>query len=161
MTTTIFIQVQGNRGLIEAALPEEATQQDLRRALAEAGVAFDDAALIFIDEDEDPLERDHGEPLRLKRGCRVHVSRCRKIKVTGHYVEQTAERSFAPGTRLKQVKAWAIKTFKLDRHDAAEHVLQLCNSTDRPPTDTPLHELTQAPACSVCFDLVPETRVEG
>lgn len=104
----------------------------------------------------------HHEPLPpIKRGCRIHVSKCRKIKVTVHYLEKTEERTFAPGARVKKVKAWAVETFKLNHHDAAEHVLQLCNSMDRPAADTPLHELTKAPVCSVCFDLVPEKRVEG
>jgi hypothetical protein len=49
----------------------------------------------------------------------------------------------------------------MDPKDAAEHVLQLCNSTDRPPSDTPLHQLVHGPHCALCFDLVPEKRVEG
>jgi hypothetical protein len=49
----------------------------------------------------------------------------------------------------------------LSPKDAAEHVLQLCNSTERPPSDTPLHQLVQGHACELCFDLVPEKRVEG
>jgi hypothetical protein len=59
------------------------------------------------------------------------------------------------------VKAWAAQTFKLSAKDAAEHVLQLCNSTDRPPSDTPLHQLVHGHGCELCFDLVPEKRVEG
>ena len=162
MTTIVFIQVHGREGLIEAQLPEDATRHHLHGILAEVGVEIDDETFIFIDEDEEPLEREHHKPLpKVKRGCRIHVSKCRKIKVTVHYLEHTAEHTFAPGARVRKVKAWAVKEFKLDHHDAAEHVLQLCNSTDRPATDTPLHELTKAPVCSVCFDLVPEKRVEG
>jgi hypothetical protein len=40
-------------------------------------------------------------------------------------------------------------------------VLQICNSADRPPSDTPLHQLVHGHDCSLCFDLVPEKRVEG
>ena len=42
-----------------------------------------------------------------------------------------------------------------------EEVLQICKSTKRPAADTPLHELVERRACSLCFDLVPEKRVEG
>ena len=162
MTTIVFIQVHGQEGLIEAELPEGATQEHLRDVLAKEGVELDEQALIFIDEDDEPLERGRHEPLpKLKRGCRIHISKCRTIKVTVHYLEKTVEHTFAPGARVKKVKTWAVREFTLDHHDAAEHVLQLCNSTDRPPTDTPLQELTKAPACSVSFDLVPEKRVEG
>ncbi len=126
------------------------------------GIELGDDTLIFIDEAEEPLAREHHHPLpKIKRGCRIHVSKCRKIEVTVHFLDKTEERAFAPGARVKKVKAWAVEQFKLDHHDAAEHVLQLCGSTDRPATDTPLHELAKPLACSVCFDLVPEKRVEG
>lgn len=162
MTTIVFIQVHGKDGLNEATLPAGATHEDLNTVLKNIGIELDQDTYIFIDEDEEPLERKRHGPLpAIKHGCRIHISRCRKIKVSTHYLEKTAERAFAPGARVKKVKAWAVDEFGLGRHDAAEHVLQLCNSTDRPSTDTPLHELTKAPVCSLCFDLVPEKRVEG
>lgn len=162
MTTIVFLQVHEREGLIEAELPQNATREHLHGVIAALGIELDDDTFIFIDEEEEPLVHKHHEPLPpIKRGCRIHVSKCRKIKVTVHYLEKTEERTFAPGARVKKVKAWAVETLKLNHHDAAEHVLQLCNSTDRPATDTPLHELTKAPASSVCFDLVPEKRVEG
>ncbi|WP_343613269.1 hypothetical protein [Novosphingobium sp.] len=162
MTTIVFIQVHEREGLIEAELPQDPTHEHLHGAIAALGIELADDTFIFIDEEEEPLVHKHHEPLPpIKRGCRIHVSKCRKINVTVHYLEKTEERIFAPGARVKKVKAWAVEKFKLNHHDAAEHVLQLCNSTDRPATDTPLHELTKAPACSMCFDLVPEKRVEG
>jgi hypothetical protein len=59
------------------------------------------------------------------------------------------------------VKEWAVHKFELNPKDAAEHVLQLCQSTDRPSTDTPLLQLVGDHACTLCFDLVPDKRVEG
>jgi hypothetical protein len=165
MTTIVFIQVHEREGLIEAQLPDNVTHHDLHSALAEVGVEIDEETFIFVDEDEEPLEREpqnaHQVLPKIHRGCRIHVSKCRKIQVTVHYVERSVEQTFTPGTRVKKVKAWAVKESKLDHHDGAEHVLQLCNSADRPATDTPLHELTKPLVCSVCFDLVPEKRVEG
>jgi hypothetical protein len=162
MTTIVFIQAHGKAGPVEAQLPENPTQEHLYDVVAEAGIVLDDETFIFIDEAEEPLGRDPGRQLsEVKHGSRVHVGKCRKIKVTVHYLEHTADTTFVPGARVRKVKAWAVEKFKLDHHDAAEHVLQVCNSTDRPPTDTPLHELTQVPVCSICFDLVPEKRVEG
>jgi hypothetical protein len=61
---------------------------------------------------------------------------------------------------VRAVKVWSVKQFGLDHKDAAEHVLQRCGSTDRPPSDTPLHTLLEGD-CALCFDLVPEKRVEG
>ena len=162
MTTIVFIQVHERENLIEAELPQDPTHAHLYDLIAALGVEVDQDTFIFIDEEEEPLVHKHHEPLPpIKRGCRIHVSKCRKIKVVVHFLDQTEERTFAPGTRVKKVKAWAVEQFKLTHHDAAEHVLQLCGSTDRPATDTPLHELTKAPVCSICFDFVPEKRVEG
>ena len=78
-----------------------------------------------------------------------------------HVLDKTTEHEFAPGARVRAVKEWAVHTFKLSAKDAAEHVLQLCQSTERPSSDTPLHQLVKGHACDLCFDLVPEKRVEG
>jgi hypothetical protein len=162
MTTIVFVQIHGRNDLIEAELPHSATHEHLHGLIAALGVELDQDTFIFLDEEDEPLVHKHHEHLPpIKRGCRIHISKCRKIKVTIHYLEKTEERTFSPGARVKKVKAWAIEKFKLNHHDAAEHVLQLCSSTSRPTTDTPLHELTRASVCSVCFDIVPEKRVEG
>ena len=158
----IFIQVHERPGIIEAELTEAATLGDLRKAIEAAGVALDPDTNIFVDEAEEPVQGDHGQVVAgLKRGVRVHVSRCKRIKTTVHFLERTAEREFAPGIRVRAAKAWAVHTFKLNPKDAAEHVLQICKSTKRPAADTPLHELVDSRTCSLCFDLVPEKRVEG
>jgi hypothetical protein len=158
----IFIQVHGRPGILEAEVSETATVGDLHDGLVAAGVTIEAEALIFVDEAEEPLpgertERIHG----LKHGTRVHVGRCHRIATTVHYLDKTAEHHFSPGARVRRVKAWAVEKFKLDPKDAAEHVLQICKSTERPSSDTPLHCLTHGHGCSICFDLVPEKRVEG
>ncbi|WP_407123442.1 hypothetical protein [Bradyrhizobium sp. STM 3561] len=158
----IFIQVQERPGIIEAEVIEAATIGELRATIEAVGVALDAETHIFIDEAEEPLlgEHHHAVP-ELKRGMRVHVSRCKRIKATVHYLERSGEHEFAPGARVRAVKAWAVHTFKLTPKDAAEHVLQICQSRKRPAADTPLHELVEGHGCSLCFDLVPEKRVEG
>jgi len=158
----IFIQVHERPGVIEAQVVEAATLGDLHRAIEAAGVLVDAELNIFLDEAEEPLQGDDGQAVAgLRHGSRVHVTRYKRIKTTVHYLERTAEHEFAPGARVRAVKAWAAHTFKLSPKDAAEHVLQLCKSTERPPSDTPLHQLVHDHACELCFDLVPEKRVEG
>jgi hypothetical protein len=78
-----------------------------------------------------------------------------------NFLNKSSEETFPPGTRVRRVKDWAARKFRMDPKDAAEHVLQLCKSTERPPSDTPLQQLVTGHACAVCFDLVPEKRVEG
>jgi hypothetical protein len=158
---SVFIQIQGCKGITEAKVPAAATIDELRSAITGAGVALDGNSVIFIDDADQPLEGNGKKPVPgLKNGSRVHVTRCKRIHTTVHFAEKTFEGDFAPGVRLRVVKLAAVHEFKMDPKDAAEHVLQLCNSTRRPSSDTPLQELAQD-GCQICFDLVPEKRVEG
>ena len=164
----VFIHAHGRPGVLEAELPATATVGELHDALAAAGVELGAETHIFIDEAEGNLAGERHDPVHgLKHGCRVHVCRCRRIATTVHFLEKTAERDFSPGARVRKVKDWAVHHFELNPKDAAEHVLQLCSSAERPPSDTPLHQLVTAQGrnhghtCKLCFDLVPDKRVEG
>lgn len=156
----VFVQVQGHPGVLEAEMPATATLGQLHDALAAAGVKPDGDSFVFIDDAEDPVAGDRQDPAPgLKHGGRVFVSRWKRITTTVHFLEKTAEREFPPGVRVRAVKEWAVHKFEMSAKDAAEHVLQLCQSSDRPSSDTPLAQL--ANGCAVCFDLVPDQRVEG
>ncbi len=159
MSKIAFIEAEGVEAVREAALPDEVSHAALLEALQAAGVTVDGVS-VFFDEEDEPFDA-KSKPRHVKDGVRIHITRCKKIAVTIHYLDQTAEQKFAPGARVKSVKAWAVRHFRIDKGDAAEHVLQICNSQDQPPTDTPLQKLTKASVCAVCFDLVPEKRVEG
>lgn len=158
----IFVQVHGKPDLKEIELAETATRAELHALLEKLGIKIDAETFVFLDEAE---VHDHGEAHErlpgLKHGCRIHVSRCKQIETTVHFLDQTATHRFAPGTRVRVVKAWAAHHFRVNPKDAAEHVLQLCKSTERPSSDTPLHQLVHGHGCAVCFDFVPEKRVEG
>ncbi|WP_045837023.1 hypothetical protein [Hyphomicrobium sp. 99] len=158
-----FLQVQDKPGIIEIELLADSTVGDVLDAMAKHGVTVDADALLFVNEDEDGHELDdHKKTVKgIKRGCRLHLSRCRKIAVSVNFLERTIDHKFAPGARVRKVKAWAVDKLKLDPKDAGEHVLRLCGTDREPATDTPLHELTNGRECSVCFDLVPVKRVEG
>lgn len=157
----VFIQVHGRKGLLEVEVPETVTLGDLHDVLKAAGIPVDDA-MIFIDEAEEPESRPCHEHLgHVKHGSRIHVFRGRRIKTTVHFAHITIEHEFAPGARVRAVKAWAVQELKMDPRDAAEHVLQLCGSTERPSSDTPLIQLVHGHGSEVCFDLVPNKRVEG
>ena len=159
---TVFIQVQDKSGIVEADLSLPATVGDVRDALKAHGIEIGKDMEIFVDDAEEPEKQDKKDPLdRLKHGSRIHLTRCKRIKVTVNYLEKTIDRPFPPGARVRAVKRWAVDQFKLNPKDAGEHVLQLCGSTKQPPADTPLAELVQGHGCELCFDLVPEKRVEG
>src|SRR5687768_11803255 len=160
--TVVFIQVQGRPGIVEGELSTPATVGDIHDVLQQRGIEIDKDMVIFVDEAERHEREDRkAEVENVKRGCRIHVTRCKKIEVTVHFLNKTIERAFPPGARVRAVKQWAVREFKINPTDAGEHILQLCNSTKQPPTDTPLVELVLDRSCEVCFDLVPEKRVEG
>jgi hypothetical protein len=162
MPHTVFIAVEGHDRLIEVDLPNNASIEIIQTFVKEAGIEIDKEFILFHDEDDEPVEWPGNQrPGHIKQGAKLHLARCRKIEVTVHYLDQTERHRFAPGTRVRRVKAWSVKHFKLAERDAAEHVLQICDSTDRPPTDTPLHKLAKRGHCELCFDLVPDVRVEG
>jgi hypothetical protein len=158
----MFIYVSGDSRIVELSLPEGRSESALYSALMAAGLLGDEKLCVFVDEVEEEVlkDREH-EVMGLKHGCRVHLSHCKRIEVMVHYLEKTAERKFAPGIRVRAVKQWATQEFHIDPKDAPEHVLQICNSKERPSSDTSLCTLLRDCGCNVCFDLVPEKRVEG
>jgi hypothetical protein len=159
---SIFIQVEGKPGVTEAELPHGAVLDDLFEVLKQLEIAIDGDTFLSLDEGEVLEPHERKQPLKdLKHGTRVHVSRCRRIRTTVHFLEKTAHHDFPPGARVRTIKAWAVKEFKIEPKDAGEHVLRICDSTVKPATDTPLNELVPKGQCSVCFDLVPDKRVEG
>ncbi|HKX50765.1 MAG TPA: hypothetical protein VJQ48_10090 [Candidatus Binatia bacterium] len=158
----VFIQAHGRPEIVEAEIAIAATLGELHDVLAASGIVLDTETVIFVDEADEPLKGEHTHPVHgLKHGSRIHVGRCKRIAVTVHFLDKTEERPFPSGARVRAVKEWAVREFKMDPKDAAEHVLQLCKSTARPSSDTPLHQLIHGHDCTLCFDLVPEKRVEG
>jgi hypothetical protein len=158
----VFIQAHGQADIVEAEFSPAATLGDLHDKLEILGIVVDNGTFIFFDESEEHEVGERHKSLRhLKHGSRVHVTRCKRIATTIHFLDQIKTREFAPGRRVRAVKEWAVHVFDMKPKDAAEHVLQLCGSAERPPSDTPLHQLVQTHQCELCFDLVPEKRVEG
>lgn len=117
----------------------------------------------FMEDGEKPLAPD--EALPEADDCqpvRLHVHRCRRVEVAVSFNGVTKEHRFGPGTTVAAVKKWAaIAAFGMDPGDAAEHVLQIAGTTDRPEPDTHIGVLVSCPDCDVQFDLVPLKRVEG
>lgn len=156
----VFVHVHGQNVLHEANLKLPLDGHTLVESLRAAGVTVDPESLVFLDDDDEPAEGTRRFQ-ELKPGTRVHVSKCRRVEVTLNYLDQSLRHAFPPGTSLKRVKAWAAKELHMAPTDAAEHVLQLCGGHDRPASDTPLSELVGHCGCSVCFEFVPDKRVEG
>ncbi len=99
--------------------------------------------------------------LVIGRSGHVHCHKCRRVAVTVHYQQHNARRRFSPARTVAAVTAWARHRFHLTDADAENLVLQVCDSDRRPRPDEHLGELVHAPDCRLCFDLVPDHKIEG
>lgn len=116
---------------------------------------------VFEQDSEEPLKPGARLP-RPRPGTPLclHIHRCRKVKVVTTFNGKTVEWLVSPARMIGAIKTHvAVKLFDMDREDAAEHVLQLTGTTERPDPDT--HVGVLAHDCTVAFDLVPLVRVEG
>jgi hypothetical protein len=122
----------------------------------------DSTAFLFLEEAEQAA--DLGARLcdvATPKGLKVHVHRCHRIEVSVSFNE-TKTREFAPGATVASVKRWATeKAFPMSPEEAAEHVLQIAGTSERPSPSTHLGALAVHPDCHVRFDLVPNERVNG
>lgn len=161
--------VQGE-GIADIQLVRVAEQSTLRELLKKFSSVFTDTEVasatdefIFLLEDsERELASDKSlKELGIKNRERVHIHRCRKIKVSVNFNGKEAAETFPPSKTIAKVKRWADKEFGIEGVDATEHALQICGTAKRPDDDTHLGTLARRPNCQVCFDLVPKKRVEG
>ncbi|RIV80354.1 hypothetical protein [Pelagerythrobacter aerophilus] len=161
-TIDILLQGEGIDDVQLLSLPEGADLAALLKAANSCRIepTAEAELLVFIQDEDKPVK--DGKLPRAKGGqplC-VHVHRCRKIAVSVTYNGVTKPAEFSPARTVGAVKTHvATKLFELSKQDAAEHVLQLTGSKDRPDADTHIGSL--ASDCAIAFDLVPLVRVEG
>lgn len=135
-------------------------------------------ALVFVGEWTEALKeeidvengKDTHEPvnatqmldqLKIRNHDHVHCHKCHRIATGINYGSQTKRHQFSPATTIEVITKWAKKKLKLDDAAAAELVLQICGTTDRPRPNQHLGELVGAGSCEICFDLVPEVTPQG
>lgn len=168
----IFVQGEGKRDIRVLELPPHATVRDLLEAAQAQGVVASQNGAqtdgsgvgVYAEDSDAALHADATlEASGLGNQSSVHVSRCTQVAVTVRYNGQDRSETFGPGVPMHRVTAWAVgkKGFGLDPVDAAEHVLQLTGSGDRPDEDIHIGSLVGDAGCAVAFDLVAKVRVEG
>ena len=160
----IFLQGEGIDKVVLVKVPRDGTVNDILNTAKTHGfhLETDDVPVIFIEDNETdvPVEKKLDQA-GIGQRSRVHVHRCRRVEVSVNFNGKQENRKFGPGTTVKRVKRWAVKEFGLPPVDATEHVLQICGSTVRPDADIHIGTLVSCSDCSICFDLVPEQRIEG
>lgn len=162
----LFVQGEGMREIVLVRVSEDGTSQDVIDAARAQGLpAFDGESPVVTLENEDQ-ELDLDVPLRtvgVGDRERVHVHRCKRVVVTVEYNGRSIEEDFPPSTTIRRVAKWFLgkNGFDFSGADAADLLLQLSDSGERPDEDTHVGTLVEIPACSVRFDLAPKIRVEG
>ena len=160
--TSIDVFYQGEHGreinVIEAVLAE--TLGDFKQRLAERHAVLAEA-LIFIEDGDEPLDETVMiETIVVGQSAKLHLHRCRRIKVTVAFAGTRKEHEFAPSATVARIKTWAADAFGLSPDDAGEHLLQIAGTHDRPSPATHVGALAGS-ECKVAFDLVPDERVNG
>lgn len=159
----VFVQVEGDIRTEVVTVLSGASMDDIVRAAAQKALPVPaDGGLVFIEEEEIPVD---GKltlaEAKIGHRSRVHIHRCKVIEVQVHFKSETKSHRFAPSATVGRVQKWALDEFIKHGTDQTDHVLQICESDNRPNLDIQIGALTQSPGCKLCFDLVPVQRVEG
>jgi hypothetical protein len=162
----VFVQGEGLKGITLVQVPREGVVADLMEAARAEGLSVVAGELpgVYLEDADAEISLDTTlEAAGIGHRARVHMHRCRKVKVSVTFNGRTLSHAFASAATVRRVKHWADakEQFNLRGADATEHALQLCGSSTRPDEDTHIGSLVTHPACSLCFDLVPKVRVEG
>ena len=123
---------------------------------------LDGAALFLEDEDEPVDERALVGTKAGRSGLKVHVHRCREVKVTVNFKEKSVHDKVRPAKTVGKIKHWAaVRKLGMSEEEASHHHLQLADTTEQPDTGTHVGALVTKGTCAVEFDLVPTPRVNG
>lgn len=162
-TVDVFCQGEGIGEIAHIELEPDATFAVLKSRLAEKYQIPDHVLLFVEDEDEPIVECVLVKERATAKGLKVHIHRCRHIKVIVMFNGKTAECHFPPSATVARVKGWAAqKEFGMSEDEAGEHVLQIAGTHARPASGTHVGALTDDKADdSVAFDLVPDERING
>jgi hypothetical protein len=142
-----FYQGEGIAALEHLEIGGDETFGALRAAIAKKHGASSDARLFFEDEPE-PIGDDVTIASKAGRsGIKVHLHRCREIKVTVHFKDKSVHDKFAPGTTIAKVEHWAaVEKFHMTEEEASHHHIGTLVTSNK---------------CAVEFDLVSTPRVNG
>ncbi len=180
MTTTqeveFFLHQQGTKPRALLARPHNT----LREALVRAGIIREggDEIFVFVGEFEGALMEppdvedgeDRHEPvdidltievLAIERHQHIHCHTCHRVALDVAFNGKTKRHRFSPSATVATATQWARKKFRLDPAAAADYVLEICGTTDKPRPDKHLGEVVKAGTCSLCFDLVKEVTPQG
>ncbi|WP_413707136.1 hypothetical protein [Ralstonia sp. Ralssp110] len=159
--TQIFLQSELLNDIEVIDLDEGASKHDLRQACLDrvGGDHLPEPLILYIEDEDDENAIDKMDAI--VDGLRLHLHRLKAITVTVRYAGRQEHHTFRPNATIARVKRWAAHALGITASDAAELMLQIAGTDNRPDPDVHLGSLVKAPQHTVCFDLVPAPRVNG
>jgi len=163
----LFVQGEGIADIQLVRVAEQFTLRELAGKLGsvltedDAAAAADDFIFLLEDSERELASDKSLKELGIKNRERIHIHRCRKVKLSVNFNGREIADAFPPSRTIAKVKRWADKEFGIEGVDATEHALQICGTAKRPDEDVHIGSLVRRPNCQICFDLVPKKRVEG
>jgi len=158
----VFYQGEGIREVAHFEADHEHTFAVIKLALIDKhGLAKD--TLIYLEDRDEPIDEQCLVREYVGRaGIKAHLHRCHHVAVAVTFNGETVHHRFGPGTTVTRVEKWAAEhKFGMTPEEAAEHVLQISGTKDRPDPGTHLGAIASCPDCRIGFDLVPNERVNG
>ena len=162
----LFIQGEGIPKITLVKVNPKDAVADIIKAAREHGLSSPEGSeiCVFVENTDAPLALDAKiDEVGLVPHSRVHIHRCQLVEVMANFNEHQKKAFFPPSATVKWVKEWAVGKdgFDMTPVDATEHLLQICNSSERPDEDVHIGTLAKFSDGTLCFDLVPKQRVEG
>jgi hypothetical protein len=163
----IVLQREGAAQVLVGDVDDQVSVGEALKLLGAKDVG-QDGAQVLAEEHDGPVDLHTPVKALVGKGeggakvVRLHVGRCQRVSVSVTFNGVIQSRDFPPVTRVAHVHQWAThNAFDMSTRDAAEHVLEVVGTDERPDADTQIGTLTPGTVCAVAFDLVPFKRVEG
>jgi hypothetical protein len=161
MKIMIFVQSELFNEVKAVEIDGEAGADGLRDAMLSTVPKGTDNELLNLYVEDSDDEQALGKLKVIPHGLRVHLHRLKGIEVAVRYAAKDVRRTFRPSATILRVKRWATQEFGISASDAAELMLQIAGTDQRPDPDTHIGALVKFPKMELCLDLVPSTRVNG
>jgi hypothetical protein len=159
MKRTVFVQGELLNDVCAVEVEHDAGGVGLRHKVMSLIPAGEEAVHAYLEDEDDEAAVDKlGE---IPEGLRVHLHRLKGIDVMVRYAGRDVRRTFRPSSTVARVKRWATQELGISPSDAAELMLQVTGTDNRPDPDTHIGSLVKAPVKQLSFDMVPSPRVNG